>query len=352
MPFIKQEHKKFVKNAFDYFFLAGDIGGTNSIFGIFGAKNGVGGLIASFKFKSKEIKNFKDAVNEVLDYSRKNYKIKIKKACLGVAGIVSADGKNAAMPKLSWNLSSRGISKATGLSQIIFINDFQAAGYGINIIKRKQLAIIKKCKKIPKSNIIIIGAGTGLGKSLLLFDEEKKFYRPIASESGHIDFPAQTEDELKLVKFIKKHGKTRQSVSYEQVLSGRGLKNIYSFLRKSGKFGNTKYTKQISKESFAPESISKYRKTDETCRAAFEIFRNIYAKFARDMAIDGLSLGGVYIAGGIAQKNIGIFDRQFIKIFEHSYEKGYILKNIPIYLILDGNIGLMGAGFAGAKLLK
>ena len=343
---------KFKKSDYKSYFLAGDIGGTNSTLGIFGIKKGIAGLIVSFKFKSNEMKSPVNAVNEVLNYSKKNYKIQIKKACFGVAGIVSADGKNADITKLKWKLSSRDISKKTGLSQIIFINDFQAAGYGINAIKRKQFAIIKKGKKFPESNIIVIGAGTGLGKSLLVFDKQKKFYKPIASEAGHADFPAQTEEEFKLADFIKKYKKTKQDISYEQVLSGNGLSNIYLFLRKSGKFMDTNCTKEIDKSFFAPELISKYRKTDGTCRAAFKIFKRNYAKFARDMAIDGLSFGGVYISGGIAPKNREIFDGQFIKIFEQSYGRAHILKKMPIYLILDCNLGLIGAGFAGAKLLK
>ena len=125
MLFTKQEHKKFSKNRFDYFILAGDIGGTNSILGIFGVNKGIAELIVSFKFKSNEMKSLENAVNEVLDYSKKNYKNEIKKACFGVAGVVSTDGKNAAITKLKWNLSSKDISRKTGLNRIIFINDFQ-----------------------------------------------------------------------------------------------------------------------------------------------------------------------------------------------------------------------------------
>ena len=352
MQYAKKEYKKFNKNIYSDFILATDIGGTNSSFGFFAIKKNISELIAGFNFKSNEMKNLHNAVNEVLNSIGQNYRIRIAKACFGVAGVVSNGNKQARITKLNWNLSSKKIAKETGLKKIKFINDFEAIGYGINIIKKNQYITIKKGIKIPKSNILVIGAGTGLGKTLLVYDEEKKNYKPIASEAGHMDFPAQTEDEIRLIEFVKRRNKIRQNVSYEQVLSGPGLKNIYLYLRKSGKFRNTKYAKEIGKSSCNPELISKYRKNDETSKAAFGIFRNNYAKFARDMALDSLSSGGIFIAGGIAPKNMDILGSKFIKIFGQSNDRAYILKRMPIKLISDQSIGLLGAGLAGAKLLK
>ena len=352
MYLAKYEFEKFSKYSYNYFLLAGDIGGTNSSIGVFGIMNGIPKLIVSFSFKSKEIKDFPATINQVLNFVKKTYNTNVSKACFGVAGVVSPDNKQAKITKLNWHLSSKAIVKKTGLKQIIFINDFQAIGYGINLIEKNQFAVVKKGIKVPKSNILVVGAGTGLGKTLLIYDKNQKFYKPIASEAGHIDFPAQTEDEIKLIKFIKKYKKIKQNVSYEQVLSGPGLSNIYLFLKRSGKFDNTKYSKEIKNSSYNPEVISNYRKADKACKVTFEIFRDTYARFARDMALDGLSSGGVYIGGGIATKNKEVFDKQFIKIFEQSHDRAYILKKMPINLILDYNIGLLGAGFAGAKLLK
>ena len=352
MRFTKKEYKKVNSKPYKSFILGGDIGGTNSALGVFGIKNSFPEILISFSYKSMELESLDAAINEVLDYCKKNYDIGIKKACIGVAGVVSPDNNYAKITKLGWNLSSKEIHKKTGLSQIIFINDFEAAGYGINIIKKNQFVAIKKGSKISKSNKIVIGAGTGLGKSLLVFNENKKFYEPVASEAGHMDFPAQAEQELRIAAFIKKNKKIKQNISYEHVLSGQGLRNLYLFFRKSNKFAPTKYTKEINKSNCSPELISRYRKLDKTCRAVFEAFRNNYAKFARGMALDDLSFGGIYIGGGIAPKNRDIFDKKFVELFEQSHERAYILKQIPIYLILDYDLGLLGAGFAGAKLLK
>ena len=140
-------------------------------------------------------------------------------------------------------------------------------------------------------------------------------------------------------------------VSNGDVLSGEGLENIYAFLRRGKRFEETVFTKEIDKSKNKPELISKYRKVDKTCKETFGIFKIAYAKFAKNMALDALALGGVYIAGGIAPKNTDIFDREFIKIFEESHKMRHVLRKIPVYLITNCDVGLLGAGFAGAKFL-
>ena len=169
------------------------------------------------------------------------------------------------------------------------------------------------------------------------------------SEAHHADFPAQNSMELELVEFIKKFRKTG-NVTNGDVLSGEGLESIYLFLRKSGKFNETKFTKEIDKAKSKPEMISKYRRKDIICRKTFEIFKIAYARFAKGCVLDSLSFGGLYISGGIAAKNQDIFDRQFIKEFEESQKMRKVLQKVPIYIILDYDAGLLGAGFAGAMM--
>ena len=122
-------------------------------------------------------------------------------------------------------------------------------------------------------------------------------------------------------------------------------------MRKKAKIKGTKYTKEVDNAKNKPVVISKYRKLDETCRKTFEIFRDAYAKFAANCALDALPYGGIYIAGGIAPKNKDIFSAGFVKKFEKGHEHSDVLNKIPIYLIVNCNVGLLGAGFAGAKFL-
>ena len=351
MFFVKREYRKFAKNSYNSFVLAGDIGGTNTNLGIFGIKKNSPEILISFHFKSKEIKGLNQPISEVLEYAKNNSNIKITKACFAVAGVLSNKKDYAKITNAKWNVNKSKLLNKTKLKNIILINDFEAAGYGINMLNGKDIMAVKRAKKTTNGPVLVIGAGTGLGKSALLYDNYHKSYIPIPSEAGHSDFPVQNQQELQLVEFIKKNKKTGQ-VSYEDVLSGRGLGSIYLFLRKNGKINPTKYTKEIGESKNQAELISKYRKTDKTCMEAFKLFKTFYARFARNFALDVLPYGGVYIAGGIAPKNTDIFDSEFVKIFEQNCKFAHILKKIPIYLVLNSNVGLLGAGFAGAKLIN
>ncbi len=352
MPFEKIVYKKFSNKSYDSFILAGDIGGTNTNIGIFGVKKSFPTLLISFHFKSQQLKGLHSAINETLVYAQKNYGISITKACFAVAGVLSANKNSAKITNINWNVSEKVLLKKTQLKKILLINDFEAVGYGINTLTKNDILTIKKARKIPKAPIVVIGAGTGLGKATLIYNEYYKSYIPIPSEAGHTDFAAQTKEELELINFIKKNKIIKANIPFEEVLSGRGLSNIYLFLRKYKRFPETKYTKGIDKSKNKPVLISKYRKVDKTCKETFGIFKMIYAKFAKNFAIDVLAYGGVYIAGGIAPKNKDIFDKKFVKVFENNYKLPYVLKKIPIYLVLNYNVGLLGAGFACSRILK
>ena len=352
MQFIKRDYKKLYKKKYGSFILGGDIGGTNTNLGVFGVKNKVPTLLVSFHFKSKELKGLHYAVNETLRRVHNNYKTKITKACFAVAGVLSPNRDYAKITNVRWDVGKKALSKKTKLKKIFLINDFEAIGYGINMLTKKDFVVIKKANKIPKAPVLVVGAGTGLGKTTLIYDEHYKSYIPSPSEAGHSDFSAQNINELELVSFIKKYKKVKTDIPYEEVLSGDGLVNIYSFLRKAGKFTPTKYTREIDKSKHKPELMSKYRKVDKTCKAAFDMFKEVYAKFAKNFALDCLAFGGVYIAGGIAPKNKDIFDSNFVKIFENNYKLPYVLRRMPIYLILNYNVGLLGAGFSGTKVFK
>ena len=351
MFLIKKENKRFNKNRHTSFILAGDIGGTKTNLGIFGIKGRIPALLLSFQFKSMELKGLHAAVNEVLSYAGKNYRLKITKACFAVAGVLSNKRDYVKITNAKWDVGKSRLLRKTKLKNILLINDFEAVGYGISMLKQNDIVEVKKARKIPKAPVVVVGAGTGLGKTTLIYDENHNSYTPMPSEAGHSDFAAQTLEELELVNFIKRYRSIRQSVSYEDILSGKGLTNIYFFLRKAGKSKPTKMSVLIEKSKNQPELISKYRKYDKTCAAAFKIFKNAYARFAKNCALDSLAFGGVYIAGGIAPKNRDIFGRDFAKAFEDSSKHADILKKMPIYLVLNQNAGLLGAGFAGAKFL-
>ncbi len=339
---------KYKINSFDYLILGVDIGATNTRSGIFGINDGKLKLLCYSKARSGKLISLISLINWAVDYAEKNFKFSLKKACIGIAGIVSKERNYAEMTNLNLKLNKRFLLKNTKLKEILLVNDFEAIGYGINILPSDSLIPIKKSDKIAKAPAVVIGAGTGLGKTALLYNSELRCYIPMPSEAGHSDFAAQTKEEIELINFIKRREKV-QNVSYEDVLSGKGLSRIYAFLNSKG-LKSAAYAKEINKAKSKPELISKYRKIDATCKKTFELFAQAYAKFARNCAIDAMPYGGIYIAGGIAPKNIGIFNKNFVKTFEDNKKMKDVLRKIPIYMISNENAGLLGAAFAGVKL--
>ncbi len=332
------------------FILGGDIGGTNPKLGIFEIKNGMPSMVQKFDFKTADLSGPEEAINYALD-SKKEYIKHIKGACLGVAGGTIGENR-VQMTNSSWIVDGSLIEKETGLETIL-INDFQAVGWGINTLKPKDTRLVKSVeRKKQKYPVLVIGAGTGLGKATLYYDQKRKLYEPQHSEAGNTDFPF-LEEFSNLVSFVKKSNNLN-NVSYEDIVSGRGIIRIYEFIRQSGAFKSTEHTREIDslKDGGKPELISKYKSIDRTCRETFEFFRNAYAVFARNFAIESETYGGVYIAGGIAPKNPGIFNKEFVRIFMQNDRFSGFLKQVPVYLITNPNAGLMGAGFAGAQLLK
>ena len=344
-----KEEGKYKK--FDYYTLGGDIGGTNTKLGIFGIKNESPALLNYFHYKSSELKNISDAVNEAVNYAKINYKTKVENSCLAVAGPVSAKRDFAKLTNEEWAVSSKEIKNKTGLNPII-INDFEAVGFGINVLRKKDFKVIKKGQQVKKAPIALIGAGTGLGKSILIYDKHMQAYIPISSEGGHADFPALNEGEANLLKFVKKFRGLNGNISYEHLLSGHGIESIYYFLRKSEKYNKTEYSETIDNSNSKPELISKYKNEDDACRETFGLFAGFYARAARNFALESLARGGVYIGGGIAMKNEGIFGKNFIAEFENNIKLKKILKNIPVYLIKNYYAGLFGAGFAALRKME
>ena len=348
MQFLKKEHKKLSKGDYQSFILGGDIGATKTHLGIFGQKKNSADLILSFHFLNKRLNSVYDAINFVLDLINKEYKLKIEKASFGIAGALSPKKNFAVMTNINWLISKKDFIGKTRLKKIKLINDYEAVGYAINSLKKSDITVIKNAKKVQKAPVLVIGAGTGLGKVTLLYDENKKSYFPISSEAGNSDFPAQDNNDVELMQFLKL--KVKGNISYEMLLSGNGLISIYNFVSNGKGFKETSHTRDINSSENKPELISKYRKIDKTCRETFGIFKKIYARFARNFALDVLPYGGIYIAGGIGPKNKEIFDKNFVKMFEDNHKLSHVLKNMPIYLILNLNAGLIGAGTAGAKI--
>jgi glucokinase len=336
---------------FDSFVMGIDIGGTNTNIGIAGIKTKKLELLFSLSFKTQELDSLIPAILETLNYCKSRYNISISTGCIGAAGVVSASKDFASLTNADWNVEIKEILEKTDLKSVFIINDFQAIGYGINLLDHNNSQDIFKLRKEQSIKTIqtkaILGAGTGLGKSILVFDKQLKAFIPIPSEGGHNDFPAENEFELKLADFVKKLRGISQPLTYEELLSGRGIESIYLFLKENQQFKKSTFTDEIDVASEKTPLISKYKEIDETCKETFKIFIKIYARCAKNLALDALALGGLYLAGGIASKNPEIFtSEEFLIEFENAYQRKDVLEKIPIYVVVNYDVSLYGACFA------
>lgn len=349
---IRAFKEKPLETEFMSYVIGADVGGTNINIGVAGIKNSKPVLLFSLDFKSQELDSLVPAVNETLSYADKTHNIRVDSACFGVAGIASPSQDLASLTNVAWNIRKNEIIKGTSLENVLIINDFQAVGYGFNLLdpgNRDDMLEIRarESQEHTLSTKAILGAGTGLGKSILVYDKHYNIYVPIPSEGGHGDFPAQNDFEIQLLEFIKELRGISQPITYEELLSGRGIESIYLFLKKLQQFDATNYNEEINKSQDKVNLISKYRQIDETCKETFRLFTWFYARCAKNFVLDTMATAGLYIAGGIASKNKEIFtSKEFLDEFENAYRRSDILKKVPIYVILNYDVSLLGACLA------
>lgn len=342
--FNEVNYSKMAKNT-ELVFVA-DIGGTNSNFAIVDISKDKSKLIKSFHIKSKDINNFATTVAELLNYINKNFKIKFEKACFGVAGAVSQNPELIKPTNLKFCIDMKEIIQKTNLKFVTTINDFQAVAYGLDQVAKKDLCIVYKGEKNGNHpNKGIIGAGTGLGKSILFWDKDIERYIAIPSEGGHADFPMQNEFEFKMLEYIKStFEKTHCYVSWEDILSGAGIRRIYNFLGKVNKYKKTEISKEIIKSDFNPDLIFRNWQNDKQCKDTYELFSKFYGRCTKNFALEALAISGIYIAGGIASKNLSLFkQKNFINEFLTCGKQEKMVKKIPITVIADYNVSLFGA---------
>lgn len=325
------------------FFLAGDIGGTNSNFGIL-ETSGKPRLVVSFHVKSQLITDYTQLTQELCAYIKNTYDIIIQDACFGAAGIVSENRHYVKPTNLAVVLDAHAIKKAAGLRTFLLINDFEAVALGLDFIAPGAIIVVNRGKPRGHAHKACIGAGTGLGKVALFWNNAAKCYVPVASEGGHADCAGQTADDVEFFNFSKSIRNTESPVSWEDVLSGNGIAALYQFLGTQKNYPETEISKEIAHNRFEPDKISLYSKEDLRCKDTFLLYARFYARCAKNFALETLALNGLYIAGGIAAKNISIFHNPlFMEEFKKCGKYGTLLSEVPVYVIADYDISLYGA---------
>ena len=261
-------------------------------------------------------------------------------ACFAVAGPVH-DGM-ARLTYLPWELEQNRLQAQLNIPRVRIINDFEAIGYGISTLLDSEYETLQTGQAVPGAIQVVLGAGTGLGQCIRIRKDEQ--YQVLATEGGHADFaPVNTEQIALLQHLLTQH----ERVSYDDLVSGKGLVRIYDFLCQDNPNKENPQLRDQRIHQDAAATISEFalQHNDPLANHALDMFVSIYGAQAGNLALTALALGGVYIAGGIAPKILPKFHTGlFMQYFLAKSPMQHIIRNIPVHVILNPEIGLRGAG--------
>jgi glucokinase len=319
--------------------LAGDVGGTKVHLALYDFAGGKLAHVRDEKFPAQKYDNLEKVVREFFE-AGKTPSSEITAACFGVPGPVR-DGR-LKLTNLPWDLDSRQLSRDLGIEHLFLINDLEANGYGIPELTADQVHTLSEGDKAAVGNRALMSAGTGLGEAILAWNG--KVHVPMASEGGHADFAARNEMEIDLLRYLQRTLQGR--VSWERVVSGIGLKNVYTFLRDDKGLIEEPWLADRMKNEDPNAVIGELgeRGEHELCTRTLDIFVSAYGAEAGNTGLKVLAVGGVYLGGGIAPKILKkLSDGTFMKAFTDKGRLSPVLVQMPVKVILESRAALMGA---------
>lgn len=342
--------------------LAGDIGGTKTILRLVTSTptdSTLPTLTTQYEqtYPSQEFLDLVPMVRQFLQEAGSHTPQGIARACFGIAGPVV--NNTSQLTNLNWRLEADRLACELGIPHVSLINDFAAIGYGVLGLTHHDLYTLQEGDPQPGAPIAVIGAGTGLGEAFLVGQGAN--YCVFASEGGHADFAPRSELEFQLLLYLRdKHSIDR--VSVERVVSGAGIVSIYEFLRDRGMaeespaltemFKTWHY--QIGREEKTIDPAAEISKAalsgqDYLCEKAMELFVSAYGAEAGNLALKLLPYAGLYIAGGIAAKNLPLFQNGgFMRALLQKGRMRAVLEQVPVRVVLNPHVGLIGAALYAA----
>jgi glucokinase len=368
------------------YLLAGDLGGTKTLLRLVKVESPDRSEF-EYAYQSQEYPSLVSIVQEFLAAARTKLgsKIDIQAACLAIAGAVIDRGSY--LPNLDWHIHADKLQQELKISHVELINDFAAVGYGISLLRPKDLYTLQIGQTRATAPKAIIGAGTGLGEGLLIHNGTE--YQVIPTEGGHTDFAPRSIQEFDFVQYVCRQqqidalaavgsplgtadvpngeptqtrtARLNQRISNERVISGRGIVAIYQYLRDRSNLSENPELASVVKlwesqteklaDPAALISAMAIAKTDPIAQATMQIFITAYGAEAGNLALKILPYGGLYIAGGIAAKNLPLLtDGTFTTAFNDKGRVSDLLGKIPVYVILNPQVGLIGAAAQAARI--
>lgn len=314
--------------------LAGDIGGTKTRLALFRDEAGVLEPVADATFASRAYPTFDALLTEFVVTQT----ARVTAACLGVAGPVRAG--HVRTTNLPWVLDAVALGRQLGLPRVWVVNDLEATGWGVGVLPPEAFCVLNTGTPDPQGNGAVIAAGTGLGEAGLHWNGHR--HEPFASEGGHVSFAPRDEREIALLRWLA--GRFAH-VSWERVVSGPGLVNVYEFLR------DTRAGEEpvgLADELRAGDPAAAITRAAARgvplCVAALDLFVVLYGAAAGNLALTTMATAGVYVGGGMAPR---IIERLraggFMRGFTAKGRMQPLLEAMPVRVVLDDRAALLGA---------
>ena len=337
--------------------LAGDVGGTKTLLGLFVAKPERPSAIDVGEFVTLDHSGLEPMIEAFLE-SRQVEPRHIEAASFGVAGAVTDE--IARLTNVPWLVEGASISERLGFRRTHVLNDLEALAYGVTVLEADELSMIQRGVPHPRGNAAVIAAGTGLGEALLLNVNGR--FVPGASEGGHADFAARTPREIDMLRELTRiYGRVR----VEDILSGPGLVNVYQFTHQSFAAGPMRMAGvvaparlcaavgHVSDPAELPPRITRaaMEGTCDQCVEALDLFVAVYGAESGNIALRTVATAGVYIGGGIAPKILpALQSGTFLDAFRAKAPMADFVATIPVAVILNPDAGLLGAAVHAQQL--
>lgn len=320
--------------------LAGDIGGTNARLAYFQPQNGHLRLLSERVFPSREHSELGEIVEQFLEESGTRPEV----ACFGIAGPVR-NGR-VETSNLPWVVEQSRLAKQIRLPATLLINDLEASAWGIGALEKTDLVPLNQVSGPAVGNQAVIAPGTGLGEAGMFWDGAR--HRVFACEGGHTDFGPQDDLQIELLRFLQ----TRFGhVSYERIVSGPGLVNVYEFLRDSGREKETPEVAEQMEKGDPAATISRAA-LDATCplaQKALEVWISVFGAEASNLALKTMATGGLFLAGGISPKILPkLKGRMFMDAFLNKGRLRPLVESILVQVVTNEKAGLLGAARCAA----
>jgi glucokinase len=323
--------------------LAGDVGGTKTTLALFEPRDGGLAPVREDTLPSREFDSLEAAIARFLDVAPRP---EIEVACVGIAGPV-VDGR-CVTTNLPWVVDERLLQYAIPAGQVRLLNDLEATAHGVFTLAEDELVPLQP--GMPRrGNFAVIAAGTGLGEAIVVIDGRHRTI--VATEGGHAEFAPRGELEEDLLRYLRKEF---GHVSYERVLSGPGLVNVYRFLRDTGVAKESPQVAEMMREQDPAAIITEWGGSlaDRLCAMALTVFVSVYGAEAGNLALKALAVGGVVVAGGIAPRIMPALGAgAFVTAFRDKGRLSPLMETIPVLVALNPKTALLGAARVALSML-